>query len=121
MRTALCTFAMLAAAATLHAEVPQGPDAIHGAFARMLEHGPAALSPAAANQGSAFVEHWVNSEVRQDMGSPEAGFVHMLERTRDVPQPLLARGEPDPVATMVASALQAQQGERWLLTRGPTL
>lgn len=121
MRTALCTLAMLALAATAHAELPRGPDAIHGAFARMLEHEPAALSPASPTQGDGFVEHWVNSVARQDMGSHEAGFVHMLEHTRDVPLPLVARGEPDPLALMVASALQAQQGERWLFAREPGL
>lgn len=119
MRTALCTLAMLALAATAHAEVPQGPDAIHGAFARMLEHEPAALSPASANQGDGFVEHWVNSAARQDVGSFEAGFVHMLERIQDAPQPLVARGEPDPLAVMVASALQAQRAERQLLAGRP--
>jgi hypothetical protein len=119
MRTAFCTMAMLAFAATAHAEVPQGPDAIHGAFARMLEHEPAALSAEAASQEHAFVEHWVNSVARQDMSSLEAGFVHMLERTRDEPQSLVARGEPDPLATMVASALQVQQAGRQLLAGGP--
>ncbi len=115
MRTVLCTLAMLALAATVHAEVPRGPDAIHGAFVRMLGHEPAAMSPTSANPDDAFVEHWVNSVARHDAGSYEAGFVHMLERTRDVPLPLVARGAPDPLATMVASALVAQQGERWML------
>lgn len=96
MRTTLCTLAMLALAATAHAEVPQGTDAIHGAFARMLGHEPAALSLASANPDDAFVEHWVNSVARQDVGSLEASFVQM-----------------------VASALQAQQGERRLLAGGP--
>lgn len=119
MKTAFCTLAMLALAGTAHAEVPQGPDAIHGAFARMLEHEPAALSPASANPNDAFVEHWVNSVARQDGGSLEAGFIHMLERTHDAPQPLAARGEPDPLATMVASALQVQGTERQLLAGRP--
>ncbi len=119
MRTSLCTLAMLALAATAQAEVPQGPDAIHGAFARMLEHEPVALSPTPANPHDAFVERWVNSVTRQDMGSLEAGFVHMLERSRDVPQQLIARGDPDPLATLVASALQAQRLERRLLAGGP--
>jgi hypothetical protein len=119
MRTALCTFAMLASAATTHAGVPQGPDAIHGAFARMLDHESAALSTAAANPDAAFVEHWVNSASRRDMGSLEAGFVHMLERTRDVPQPLVARGEPDPLASLVAAALHVQQAECQRFAGGP--
>jgi len=119
MRTTLCSLAMLAIAATAHAEVPRGPDSVHGAFARMLEHEPVALSPASANRDDAFVEHWVNSVARQDLGSLEAGFVHMLERAQDAPRPLVVRGEPDPLATMVASALQVQQAERWLLAGGP--
>ena len=119
MRTAFCTMAMLAFAATAHAEVPQGPDSIQGAFARMLVHEPAALSPASANRAEIFVEHWVNSVARQDMSSPEAGFVRMLERTHDVPRPLVVRGEPDPLATMVASALRVQQAGRRLLAGGP--
>ena len=77
MQTAFCTLAMLAVAATAHAEVPQGPDAIHGAFVRMLE------------------------------------------RTHDAPQPLVARGEPDPLATMVAGALQVHQAGRRLQAGGP--
>jgi hypothetical protein len=85
----------------------------------MLEHEPVALSPASANRDDAFVEHWVNSVARQDLGSLEAGFVHMLERAQDAPRPLVVRGEPDPLATMVASALQVQQAERWLLAGGP--
>lgn len=76
MRTAFFTLAMLSVAATAHAEVPQGPDAIHGAFARMLE------------------------------------------RTHDVPQPLVARGEPDPLATLVASALQVQRTQQVMLAGG---
>ena len=119
MRTALSTLVMLAVAATAHAEVPQGPDSVHGAFARMLAHEPAALSHASVNRDDTFVEQWVNSVSRQEMGSLEAGFVHMLERSRDMPQPLMARGEPDPLATIVASALQAQQAERHLLVGGP--
>lgn len=118
MRTAFCTLAMLALAATAHAEVPQGPDAIHGAFARMLEHEPAALSPASANQGDGFVEHWVNSVARQDVCSLEAGFVRMLERAHEAPQPLAPRGEPDPLAVMVASALQVQRAGQVMLAGG---
>jgi hypothetical protein len=119
MRTTLCSLALLAIAATAHADVPRGPDSVHGAFARMLGHEPGALSPASADRDDAFVEYWVNSMARQELGNLEAGFVHMLERAHDAPRPLVARGEPDPLATMVASALRLQQAERRLLAGGP--
>ena len=107
MRTAFCTLAMLALAATAHAEVPKGPDAIHGAFARMLEHEPAALSPASANQGDGFVEHWVNSVARQDVGSLEAGFVHLLERAHEAQR----RRVP---ACLAGQLDHAAFGQQWL-------
>lgn len=119
MRTALSTLAMLAVAATAHAGIPQGPDSVHGAFARMLVHEPDALSHASVSRDDTFVEQWVNAVSRHEMGSLEAGFVHMLERSRDVPQPLPARGEPETLSVMVASALQAQQAEHQLLAGGP--
>ena len=120
MRTAFCTLAMLAISATAHGEVPQGPDAIHGAFARMLEHEPArlAVDRPAGGQDEAFVEHWVNSTARQDWSAPEAGFVHMLARCSETPRLTPTRGEPDALAMMIASALQAQRRDNVYLAGG---
>lgn len=114
MRTAFCTLTMLAMSATALAEVPQGPDAIHGAFARVLEHEPAGLAAhrPAGGQGDAFVEQWVNSTAREDWSAPEAGFVRMLARCSETPRLTPTRGEPDALAVMIASALQAQRQER---------
>ena len=76
-----------------------------------LDHGLRAVS----RDDAAFVAQLCHemgvpvTVARQDVGSLEAGFVHMLERTQEAPQPLAARGEPDPLAVMVASALQVQR------------
>lgn len=114
MRTAFCTLTMLMMSATAHAEVPQGPDAIHGAFARMLGHEPAGLAVQrpSGDHGEAFVEQWVNSTTREDWSAPEAGFVRMLARCSEAPRLPPARGEPDALAVMIASALQAQRQQR---------
>ena len=112
MRTMLCAFAMLAVTTVVHAEVPTGPDAINGAFTRMFEHESATTmsSGAAVGEASDFLfERWVNATARGEMSSLEAGFVHMLQRCADTPHALVARGEPDPLAVMVAATLQAQQ------------
>jgi hypothetical protein len=114
MRTAFCTLTMLVMSATAHAEAPQGPDAIHGAFARMFEHESAGLAAhrPAGGQDDAFVEQWVNSTAREDWSAPEAGFVHMLARCSETPRLTPTRGEPDALAVMIASALQSQRQER---------
>lgn len=111
MRTAFCTLAMLMISTSAHAEVPPGPDFINGAVERLLAHEPVALESQqpAGDQDEAFVEHWVNSAARQEFTSLEAGFVHTLVRSREAPRPLVVRGEPDPLATMIASALVAQR------------
>lgn len=112
MRTTLCTLLMFAFAAAAQAEVPPGPDAVNGAFARLLEHEPVtSLAPVASvgDENDSYVEHWVNAIARQEMSSPEAGFVHMLARRDEDPTALLASGEPDPVALMISAALQAQR------------
>lgn len=114
MRTTFCTLTMLVMSATAHAELPQGPDAIYGAFARMLEHEPAGLAVQRPSDGQdeALVEQWVNSMAREDRSAPEAGFVRMLARCGEAPRRAPVRGEPDALALMIASALQAQRQER---------
>lgn len=112
MKSMLCAFAMLAVTTVAHAEVPTGPDAINGAFTRMVEHESGATMPLGAtvgHDGDFVFERWVNAAARGDMSSLEAGFSHMLQRCHEVPHPLAARGERDPLAVMVADALQAQQ------------
>lgn len=120
MRTTFCTLTMLVMSATAQAELPQGPDAIHGAFARMFEHEPAGLAVQRPPRGQdeAFVGQWVNSMAREDWSAPEAGFVRMLARCSDAPRHAPASGEPDALAVMIASALQAQRQENVYLAGG---
>lgn len=112
MRTTLGALTMLALVAAAHAEVPPGPDAVHGSFTRMLGHQASNGWAAAATPGSeydAYVERWIDAAARNELNSLEAGFVHMLERCDEVPRAPVVRGEPDPFGAMVAAALQAQQ------------
>ena len=121
MRTALCALTMLMMTAAAHAEAGQGPDAVHGAFARMLEHEPAGqvVHRPVGGQDTGFVEQWVNSMAREDWSVPEVGFVRMLARCSETPRFTPARGEPDALAVMIASALQAQRKETvYLAGRG---
>lgn len=120
MRAVICTFAMAvsAVAPRAYADVPPGPDAINGAFVRLLapEAATATTTDALPDPDRAF-EHWVNRVARNEMSSAEAGFAHMLARADEVPRPSLVSGEPDPVAVMIARALAAQQLDAQVLAR----
>jgi hypothetical protein len=115
MKTTLCTLTMLMLTTTAQAEVPDGPDAINGAFGRMLAHPPAELTdagPVTSVAGDVEFERWVNAAARGEMSSLEAGFAHMLSRRDDVPRSVAAQGEPDAVALMVAEYLRQQQQQQ---------
>jgi hypothetical protein len=112
MKTVICTiaFAAFAVVPRADADVPPGPDAINGAFVRML--GNEATTPVAVATTPAsdrLFERWVNRVARNEMSSVDAGFARMIARTAETPAPLTARGEPEPLARMIAAALQAQR------------
>jgi hypothetical protein len=112
MRIMLCTIAMWSLAAVAQAGVPNGPDEINGAFTRMLEHETVATMPsgtAAGGSDDRMFERWVNAGARGGMSSVEAGFARMLARCDAVQHAPPVRGERDPLATLFAEALQAQQ------------
>ena len=112
MRKTIYALAMLACATAARAEVPAGTDPIIGVFARMLEHeafSTLSLNGAAAGENDDYFERWVNAAARNDRNSLEAGFTRMLERCDETPAASIVRGEPDPLAIMVAEALRAQR------------
>lgn len=112
MKTTLCTLTMLMLTATTQAEVPDGPDAINGAFGRMLAQPTAGVTnagPVTSVANDVGFELWVNAAARGDMSSLEAGFAHMLSRRENAPRPVAAQGEPDAVALMVAEYLRQQR------------
>jgi hypothetical protein len=111
MKAVICTiaFAAFAVAPRAYADVPPGPDAINGAFVRMLgSEATTAAAVAATPDSDRMFERWVNRVARNEMSSAEAGFARMIARTAEKPAPLVARGEPEPLARMIAAALQAQ-------------
>jgi hypothetical protein len=112
MKTVICTiaFAAFTVVPRADAEVPPGPDAINGAFVRLMANEatpPATAVP--APESERMFERWVNRVARNEMSSVEAGFARMIARTAEKPAPLVARGEPEPLARAIAAALQAQQ------------
>jgi len=121
MRTAFCTLAMLVISTSAHGEVPQGPDAINGSFERLLAHEPGlpVLQQPAVERDDAFVERWVNAVARNEISGPEAGFVSMLARSREEPRLPVVRGEPDPLAAMIAATLESQRVTHERLVSAP--
>jgi len=111
MKTEFCTLVMLVISTSAYADIPQGPDAVNGSFERMLAHEPGlpALQQPVADRDDAFVERWVNAVARNEFPGPEAGFVHMLVRSREEPRLTVVRAEPDPLATMIAASLELQR------------
>ena len=111
MKTEFCTLVMLVISTSAYADIPQGPEAVNGSFERMLAHEPGlpALQQPVADRDDAFVERWVNAVARNEFPGPEAGFVHMLVRSREEPRLTVVRAEPDPLATMIAASLELQR------------
>ena len=111
MKTEFCTLVMLVISTSAYADIPQGPEAVNGSFERMLAHEPGlpALQQPVADRDDAFVERWVNAVARNEFTGPEAGFVHMLVRSREEPRLTVVRAEPDPLATMIAASLELQR------------
>jgi hypothetical protein len=113
MKAVLCTIAIAVSsvAPQAHADVPPGPDAIHAAFVRLMAHEATTTAVAAVAttpDSDRVFERWVNRVARDEFSSVEAGFARMLARPDEAPARLIAHGEPDPVAVMIAGALQAQ-------------
>lgn len=111
MKTIILAIATLAVPGLACAEVPAGPDSLHGAFVRMLDHQPApfeANRPAGDDATGFQFERHVNAVARGDASSLELGFAHLLARADDVPPALTVRGERDPVERLVTAALRAQ-------------
>lgn len=111
MKAVICTIAF-AACAVVHvarAGVPAGPDAVNGAFVRLFALEATTPALAAVPDSERVFEHWVNRVARDETSSAEAGFAQMIARSAEKPAPLAARGEPEPLARMIASALQAQR------------
>ena len=114
MQTTVLACLLLGATGMAAAEVPEGPDAVNGAFVRLLDHSPAA--PAAtrasgASAGAEWVTAWVSAAARGDTDPAAAGFTHMLARCHDAPAPLPLAGETDAVATLVRESLRMQATE----------
>lgn len=125
MKACVCTIAIAvsAVAPRAQADVPPGPDAIHGAFVRLMAHEATKtlVAAGATTPGSdRMFERRVNRLARNEMSSAEAGFVRMLARRDETPVPFIAHGHPDPVAVMIAGALQAQSVDAPMLARGGT-
>ena len=75
---------------------------------------PAAFGDASprSDRGSSsnnLLAHWTDRATRNQMSSLETGFASMLARRDELPTRSLVRGEPDPVASIIAAALQAQR------------
>jgi hypothetical protein len=114
MKTVFCAIALAAFAVVprANADVPPGPDSINGAFVRLMAHEATTLAASAtAPDPDRMFERWVNRVARNEMSSAEASFARMIARTAEKPAPLTARGEPEPVARMIAAALQAQRAQ----------
>ena len=113
MKFVICTIALAVSAITpeAHADVPRGPDQVNGAFVRMLAQEATSVTAQAAITGNSnrMFEGWVNRATRNEMSSLEAGFAHMLARCDDAPTRSIVRGNPDPVASVIAETLRSQR------------
>ena len=113
MKFFICTIALavFTIAPGAHAGVPRGPDAVNGAFVRMLEQEAMNVTARAAITGNSnrMLESWVNSATRNEVSSLQAGFAHMLARRDEAPKRSIVRGRPDPVALAIAEKLRSQR------------